>query len=470
MKKVFTAGLVLASSIAFSQSAKVVSAYNYTQKGELDKAWENIEAASQDPKTSVEAKTWKYRFDVLFAISQSPKLEYRSLVKPEELANKMKESYQKTKELDTKNKFLDEIEAKIKLTGTIKNNQGIEAYTAAVALDSFKDTLNRFGLIVDNKSKPEGITANLEALKQKANKNEKGKEEIVKCLDGDKSGVVECLNAKSIESYKLATLFFTQSVAAFDIIGLVDSGNVFNAAICAERAGLKKEAAQLYLECTKIKYGGARVYSFAAKINKELGNKDQQLNIIKEGRVAYPEDLDLLVDELNMYLEAENYVESEKLLKAAIAKTPTNENMFFVLGSTYDKLANPTDKATGKDLPKPSNYAELVAKALDSYKKAIDLKPDFFDALYNYGALLFNEGVELNNKANDLDFRTKKAQVDELNRKADLKFKDAVPIFERALALKGDDVSVLQSLKQLYLRLEMSDKLQEVTIKLKASK
>ncbi|MES2627826.1 MAG: hypothetical protein V4616_02550 [Bacteroidota bacterium] len=475
MKKVFTAGLLLAAATAtYAQSAKVVSAYNYNQKGELDKAWQTIEEATQDPKTGIDAKTWKYRMDILTSLQQNlmdpkGKLEYKSIVKPEDLADKMKESYQKVKEYDTKKKFITDIDNQVKITAAVMNNQATEAYNGAADLDKFKqDNLKGFGLIIeDNKTNAEGITKNLEALKSRSEKF-KTKVEINKCLDGDKAEVANCIDKKMKERYLMAFAGFAQSVTVYDVIGVVDSANLFNAAICAEKAGMKKEAAALYAEAANINYGGSQVYALSSRIYSELGDKEKQLNIIKQGRKAYPEDAGLLTDELNIYLLSQNYIESEKLLKQAVEKMPTNENLFYAMGVAYDNIANPRDK-DGKDLAKPANYDELVIKSRDAYKRALELKPEYFDALYNYGALLFNEGVEFNNKANQLDYK-KKAQIDEMNKKADAKFKEAIPVFEKARALNGEDQGVLQSLKQLYIRTEQTAKYDEVNAKLKSMK
>jgi len=466
-----TLGLVLASAMAFAQSAKVVSAYNYNQKGELDKAWQLIEEATQDPKTGIEAKTWKYRFDILFGIMNAQKIEYRSLVKMDQLPGELKKSYEKTKEFDAKKRYVEEIEAQVKLMSVMMNNQGIEAYDAAAkGFTAYKDTLRKFNLLDGDKVREEAVTANLEALKQKANKMTKSAvESINKCLDGNRAVLLDCLNKKATEKYQMATVFFAQSVAALDIIGKVDSNNIYSAAVCAELGGLDSIAAELYKECTKIKFNGSIPYEAAARLYKKMGNKEAMLNIIKQARQEYPGDINLMISELNYYLETNNSVEAEKLLKVAVEKEPNNAQMFYVLGVTYDNLANPKDK-DGKELPKPANYDEVVLKAKDAYQKALQIKPDYFDALFNYGALLFNDGVEYNNKANNLDYRTKKTQIDALNKKADEKFRESVPVFEKALELNGSDRGVLMSLKQLYVRLEMTDKYNEVKKKLDALK
>ncbi|HEX4887183.1 MAG TPA: hypothetical protein VFV37_03965 [Luteibaculaceae bacterium] len=467
MKHALALGLILASGALMAQSAKVVTAGVTLKNGQLDKAWENIEAATLDPKTSIDPKTWDYRFKILNAIFDSQNIEYRSLVPLEKIPSMMKESYLKVKELDTKKKYVEDLEKTIKYEAALVSNSAIESYNVAATFENFKDTLKKYQLIDDEGMiRVQGVEANLDVLKSKAGKEKSiGREAVIKCLDGDKAKLLSCLDENSKKVFAQTKQAFELAVMASDIIGVVDTANIFNAAICAEKAGQKKEAAELYAKAANYNYGGPRVFSFAARLYKELGLKENQINIIKQGRAAHPEDLDLLVDELNIYLEKEDYVASEKLLKAAIEKAPNNEIMFYVLGSTYDKLANPTDK-NNKELPKPTNYTDLLAKAKESYERALQLKPEYFDALYNYGVLLFNEGVEYNNRANALDYKTKKAQVDELNKKADAQFKAAIAPFEKAMAIKGDDIGVLTSLKQLYVRMEMTDKYNMVKAKL----
>ena len=48
-----------------------------------------------------------------------------------------------------------------------------------------------------------------------------------------------------------------------------------------------------------------------------------------------------------------------------------------------------------------------MPNAEKSYKKAIELKPDYFDAIYNLGALYVNDAVGIMGKANKLDLNDK---------------------------------------------------------------
>ena len=109
------------------------------------------------------------------------------------------------------------------------------------------------------------------------------------------------------------------------------------------------------------------------------------------------------------------------------------------------------------------------AVAITSYKKAIELKSDYFDANYNLGALIFNQGVELVDKANKLP-PSKQAEFDKLKTQFDAKFGEAKPYFEKAYQINPKDVATIQSLKQLYLRLGDMPKAEEMKKALDAVK
>lgn len=91
----------------FGQKAKVQSAYNYLRYNELDKAKENIDAATLDPTTAIMAKTWMYRGQIYYAIGTSKDTAIKSLH-----ANPLEESYNsfsKAYEFDTKKIDINEL-------------------------------------------------------------------------------------------------------------------------------------------------------------------------------------------------------------------------------------------------------------------------------------------------------------------------------------------------------------------------
>ena len=80
--------------------------------------------------------------------------------------------------------------------------------------------------------------------------------------------------------------------------------------------------------------------------------------------------------------------------------------------------------------------------------------------------MVYNVGVELNNEANELDYRTKGKQIDALNAKANTKFKEAVEFLEVAHKIDPNDKNTISSLTQIYVRLGMNEKYKEMKAKL----
>jgi Flp pilus assembly protein TadD len=184
---------------------------------------------------------------------------------------------------------------------------------------------------------------------------------------------------------------------------------------------------------------------------------------LKKGRLAYPNDINLLTSEINYYLKTNNSTEAINNLNFALIAKPTDANLFLVRAILYDNIANPKD-ATGKDLAKPKDYADKLALAEADYKKAIEFKPDYFDALYNLGALYNNKGAFIAKEANKI---ANEAKYKVENAKATEEFNKAMPVLEKALQINPKDNNTLFALKQIYSRLQLLDKLKAINEKLK---
>ncbi len=232
---------------------------------------------------------------------------------------------------------------------------------------------------------------------------------------------------------------YEKALQSFEGVLSISPGDemaTLNAAYSADRSGQKVKAKQYYNELISKDYKESRIYVFQSGILKADGDTAAALAVIEKGRKLFPADNNLVIEELNIYLFRGDDQKALESLNYAIQGDPGNANLHFALGTVYDK--------TGKK-----------AEAATSYKKAIELKSDYFDAYYNLGAMYFNEAAELANKANDLKSNTEYAKAKE---KFDAKFKDAQPYLEKALELNPGDQNTMTSLKQLYVRLNEMDK------------
>lgn len=222
----------------------------------------------------------------------------------------------------------------------------------------------------------------------------------------------------------------------------LDTLALYNAGLAADKSGDATTALNNFKVLTEVNYGGARLFSMMANMYLDQKDTANALLTINQGRQKYPEDGTLITQGLNIYLSAgkdkEAYAQNEEALK----NDPNNAVLQYIKGNLADKLGKQDE-------------------AVAAYKKALELKPDYFDAAYNLGAMFFNEGAEMSNKANSIP-ANKIAEYDAAKKKFEAKFKEALPYLEKARDLNPKDMSTLQSLKQVYLRLGDMKKAEEV--------
>lgn len=265
----------------------------------------------------------------------------------------------------------------------------------------------------------------------------------------------QCLN-NGVDNYKEGK--YAEALKSFQasvdlnkkLFKRTDTLAIYNAGLAADKLGDVTTALNNFKILTAANYGGSRLYSIMANMYLDQKDTANALLTINEGRQKYPEDGTLITQGLNIYLssgrDAEAYSQNEEALKA----DPNNAILYYIKGNLADKLGKMDD-------------------AVAAYKKSIELKPDNFDAVYNLGAMYFNDGAEMANKANKIP-ANKVAEYDAAKKKFEAKFKEALPYLEKAHQLNATDKATMESLRQLYARLGDLVKAGEMKKKLEATK
>lgn len=377
MKKlIFILIAVSASSISFAQKSQVVSAWNYLNNGELDKAKTAINTATNDETTKIMAKTWFYRGNIYLAIynDSTRKKDFNDLT---EAYN----SYIKAKEYDAKGEFTIDL-----------MNPWLE-----VAYYTFNEAV---------------IPYNAKDY-QKAYDNFMRVSEI----------------------YGIVNSTYKQNI--------IDTSASFYAANAAVKLGKYEDATKIYNELINNKhFEDPEIYTNLADI--ALAGKDTSAAIaqLDKGITKYPTDQNLRIKQLNLYLFSHRFNEVIDKLKAAIDKEPTRGDLYQALGSAYENTKDSSN-------------------ARKAYEKAIELNPSDFVANYSLGALIYNRAVEKIKAMNDLP-ASDQAGYDKLKKEGDALLQKSLPYLEKARALNGKDIETLNALKELYARLNMMDKLEEI--------
>lgn len=404
MKKfAFLIGLLITVSFGFSQNSKVVSAYNYYNNGKLDKAKENIDAATANPKTAANAKTWYYRGNIYIEIYRTQDSLYKNL--DADALPKAYEAYTKAMELDVKKQYLVDIMTYMPIVGESYFNQGAKKYN-------------------------DGMNA-LNAQDSVTSRTEFG---------------------ESVNSFEMA-------YQIYEDLGRVDTTTIYYVSIAAELGEDYDKAITNLEKLMEMGYPEPSIYSSAASIYyTHFNDAEKAASTYLAGRERYPEDLNLLLNETNFFLAEEETEKALNNLQLAAQIDETNPTIFFAIGAKYNEVVDDTSRT--KEMRE-----EAFVEASTAYKKSIAIDPEYFDPNYNMGALYVNKAASLIEIANELPF-DKQAEYDTLRNQADTYLKECLPYLEKAMELDPTDRSTLISLKEIYTRLKMYDELKLIDAKL----
>lgn len=175
---------------------------------------------------------------------------------------------------------------------------------------------------------------------------------------------------------------------------------------------------------------------------------DNALKYIGLAKEAFPEEKLYKDYEIEVLIKAEKMDDAIGALKAEVEEGIATESTYYTLA--YLLWNN-----------------EQFDDALIYADKALEVNPNYYDALYVAGSVHFNQAAELLKAANNTD-PSDTDGYDKLIKEAKEKFKTAMPYFEKAIEQKPEDTYSLNPLSTIYDQLDMDAKRDVVLDKLKA--
>lgn len=201
-----------------------------------------------------------------------------------------------------------------------------------------------------------------------------------------------------------------------------------------------------------IEKGGASSDAYSVIINTYSGPKDDKekaLAAAREAKEKFPKNEEFPKVEIGLLIEMEKVDEAKKGLEQAVVREPDNKTYHFYLGYVNSKLENWEDAK--------KNFAE-----------ALRVDPSYFDAQYYLAQVYLIDASKIMDQVKNLGISAadKKKQA-ELDKVLVEKYKIALPHWEKAEALKPNDLDVLDRLRTIYYYLGDDANERRVSQKLK---
>ncbi len=290
-----------------------------------------------------------------------------------------------------------------------------------------------------------------EAMKESMAAYEKAKE-----LDGDEgkyAGLVDLqienmwgqLINKGAElynqdDYENAMVYFEKS----SVLKPEDTTAYYYAGIAAQQHENYEAALRNYYKLVDLDYHNEDIYSSMIYLER-AHNEDNEaaLEVLTKAREHFPENEALMKEEINLLIITEKTDEAKAKLQDAVKAEPDNANLYYNLAYLSEQ--------TGEN-----------DQAVEYYKKAVEIDPEYFDATFNLAVNYYNQAAEILKKANEMDLRTYQKEGKKIEEEAQAEFSNALPYLEKAHEINPEDQVVLETLQTVYVQLKMNDKAEAV--------
>lgn len=288
------------------------------------------------------------------------------------------------------------------------------------------------------------------------------KNENATLIKGAETNLAQYKLTEGVKEYQNKA--YDQAYNSFDFYRTVlpeDTNAIYYTALSAANAGTKDPkyyalAISNYKTLTTTKYSGnPKVYFDLSTLYLMQKDTAGSVKILDEGIAKYPANADLRKRSIEIALQAGKLNDVLAKIQGAIAADPKNKTLYYYEGLTFSQIADAASEDATKVKDEAGKKAaadkatEYYSKAADTYKQALAIDPDYFEANLNAGYVLMRPAINMYNEANKLP-ASKQKEYDAAIAKAGVQFDLAKPYLQKAADLNPKSVDALTNLMSYY--------------------
>lgn len=176
------------------------------------------------------------------------------------------------------------------------------------------------------------------------------------------------------------------------------------------------------------------------------------INIMEKAFVKYPDTLNVIANLVDLYIRNNKIAEGLNTIEQALVQNPEKGELYYWKGR----------------LELNSSDSGRIEQALKSYDIAIAKNPNLYYVYYDMGFIFYLQGQDLFTRAGDEKDKKFREQLLVVGTE---KYNQALPNLEKALELNKINKEIrketLDTLKRVYYKLQMMDKYEEASQKLR---
>ncbi len=180
-----------------------------------------------------------------------------------------------------------------------------------------------------------------------------------------------------------------------------------------------------------------------ARLSLKTGDTTAYNDYIQMGRTKFPGDEALLNEELNIYLQSEQFEKALVNLDQAIVNDPENKLYYYIKGFIQQ------------------NSMKDIESAQLSYSKALEIDSMYLDPLYMNGLIYVEEANAIAKEMNALPLNAT-SKYNKLKKDQAAQFAKALPYFEKARKVSPKDKDTLTALAEVYRKLKMYEEAKQI--------
>jgi tetratricopeptide (TPR) repeat protein len=204
---------------------------------------------------------------------------------------------------------------------------------------------------------------------------------------------------------------------------------------------LAKETKAYLKDLTNKGFKDEYIYNLLATTYMNEKDTAKAISVANKAEKQFADSTNTMILKFNVYYWAGKTAEASTILQKIKDKDPKNPIIHFNIGTILEK----------------TNFVESEK----AYLTAIDLKPDYFDAIFNLGALYFNKFIELKKQSSDM-YDKDPDQSDKISAESKTYLTKARPIVEKCYQLNPKERATVFMLKQIYANSNELDKAKEM--------